>query len=96
MAIEALVPISRLMQERSVEEDPELDKVATVYLDAITVLAATNSPIRWHRRELIKPFIEKTYSKELLDKNSDPNWLFGGDLTEMAKSVRRKLNSQVG
>ena len=100
-SMSALAPLGAHMLENG-----DLEQFSANIGDALQLLALANKALTLKRREQLKPVMQATYAKALTRPlEGDPQWLFGGNLSELAKQcevakkvadkmVKRKAGNQ--
>ena len=93
-AVSAIAPTLRLVYTRQ-ESDDELNGLGRQLGESVKLLGYAANNLSSKRRELIKPCLAPKYAKTLSKGNdSNPEWLFGGDL--MTTTKRCEVSQKIG
>ena len=96
-SVSAFAPILRLAYNRQ-ESDEELNSLGRQLGEGVKLLGFACNNLSAKRRELLKPNLDPKYAKTLAKGNdSNPDWLFGGDLINTTKKceVSQKIGEKV-
>lgn len=89
-SINALGPLAEVIMKQC-QDNEELSSASTVVLDVIKLLSNSLAGLTKKRRDLLRPHIDAKYQK--LGKNDedfDPNFLFGGNISDRARKIKAR------
>ena len=84
----ALAPLAALMAQRG-NSDVELDTLSPNIMKAINMLVLSLTALSARRREQLKPTMQATYAKAMTKQEGSPEWLYGGNLSEITRKCEQ-------